>query len=93
MASILMCDLLSMESEQEKVARYVQRATELRAIAALAEDLVVRAVLLKGAEAYECIANWKPKNWDRSAIPPSGSAAHHDVPLDIEVSDADMRVG
>jgi hypothetical protein len=50
----------SMESEQEKVARYVQRASELRDTAALEEDDIVRTVLLKGAEAYEHMAEWKP---------------------------------
>lgn len=42
-------------------ARYLNRAAELRAAAAHVTDETERAVLIQGAEAYERMAGWKPK--------------------------------
>jgi len=42
-------------------ARYLERAAELREAAAKAKNETERAVLIRGAEAYEHMAGWTPK--------------------------------
>jgi hypothetical protein len=51
-----------MPRDDATVARYRQRAAELRSIAAQTEDIDDRETILRAAEAYERMADWKPGN-------------------------------
>jgi hypothetical protein len=49
-----------MAADNPTIARYLQRAAELRAIARQIQDPQDREVVLRAAEAYEEMAKWKP---------------------------------
>jgi len=48
--------------DESTKARYLKRAAELRAAAEQTADEAERAVLIRGAEAYERMAGWTPKH-------------------------------
>ena len=50
-----------MTPDDSTKARYLERAAELREAAARAKNETERAVLIRGAEAYEHMAGWTPK--------------------------------
>ena len=50
-----------MKQDDSTKARYLERAAELREAAAGTKNEAERAVLIKGAEAYEHMARWTPK--------------------------------
>ena len=50
-----------MKPDDSTKARYLERAAELREAAARAKTETERAVLIRGAEAYEHMAGWTPK--------------------------------
>jgi hypothetical protein len=50
-----------LQPDDSTKARYLTRAAELRAAAEKATDETERAVLIRGAEAYERMAGWTPK--------------------------------
>ena len=51
-----------MSDDDANSKRYLERAAELREFAAQVRDPATRDTLIKAAEAYERLANWKPKN-------------------------------
>jgi hypothetical protein len=52
-----------MSDEPDNTKRYLERAAELREFAAKVRDPATRDTLIKAAEAYERLANWKvPKS-------------------------------
>lgn len=54
---------LVMSDDDANSKRYLERAAELREFAAQVQDPATRDTLIKAAEAYERLANWKsPKN-------------------------------
>jgi hypothetical protein len=51
-----------MVQDEETITRYRRRAVELRSIAAQIADREGREIILKAAEAYERMADWKPQD-------------------------------
>jgi len=49
-----------MPEEDENKKRYLKRAAELRELATRVKDPESREALIRAAEAYERLANWKP---------------------------------
>jgi len=49
-----------MVHDDTTIARFLRSAAELRSIASQISNLEERDIILKAAEAYEAMANWKP---------------------------------
>jgi hypothetical protein len=54
------CGVRAMKPDEETIARYLERASELRELAGQETNPEICAVLINAAEAYERLARWDP---------------------------------